>query len=211
MRFKWDGTRVRIGEQTGFSCMFFLSGVVIRCRWNCFSHAWWGTLCSPGFSQTFWWAKKKKKHHAEGVIESYCNAVTRVCLSDVWNGPDMFPTAQRNSQKAPVFWCDGYFCPVWGRFRGHSGIQEENIQRCLSLSVSTKINSYSCVFRLKCCREESVWKLSWLMISLFLLFQVTTSCQTTTNYELVSVIMCMCEFVQYVLDFVYKWDRHRRF
>lgn len=30
------------------------------------------------------------------------------------------------------------------------------------------------------------------MISLFLHSQVTTSCQTSTNYELVSVNMCLC-------------------
>lgn len=100
---------------------------------------------------------ERKKHHAEGVIESYCNAATRVCLSDVWNGPDMFSPPHRGTVRKLLF-SDAVVISVlfWGAIRGHSGIQEENIQRCLSLSVSAKINSYSCVFRLKRCREENV-------------------------------------------------------
>lgn len=157
---------------------------------------------------------ERKKHHAEGVIESYCNAVTHVCLSDVWNGPDVFSPPHRGTVRKLLF-SDAVVISVLfgGRFGGHSGIQEENIQRCLSPSLFLQKYILTVVFPGWSAAEKRTYEklFSWLTIALFLLFQVTTSCQTTTNYELVSVIMCMCEFVQDVLDFVYKWDHHRRF
>lgn len=77
---------------------------------------------------------------------------------------------------------------IWGILR-HSG---GNIQRCLCLPVSH--TAYSSVFKTQsqCTSQLSIENLMGffsLMIFLFLCLQVTTSCQTTTNYELVSV-MC---------------------
>lgn len=144
MRFKWDWTTVRIREQTGFSCVFFLAELLLgagEIALAMLDEALCVRPASLGHSD------ERKKHHAEGVIESYCNAATRVCLSDVWNGPDMFSPPHRGTVRKLLF-SDAVVISVlfWGAIRGHSGIQEENIQRCLSLSVSAKINSYSCVF-----------------------------------------------------------------
>lgn len=68
-----------------------------------------------------------------------------------WNGPDMFPT-QRNSQKGFVV-ISALLRAIWGILR-HSG---GNIQRCLSLPVSTKINAVLTVAFLKHC-PKVLWR-----------------------------------------------------
>lgn len=125
----------------------------------------------------------------------------------------MFPT-QRNSQGCFLFYRQWLFLFCWETLRHSRG----NIQRCLSPAVSTKINAILTVVflkhNLKHFRElrtlaESFFcfypplltyflrallkSQTWLqLVSLFLL-QVTTSCQTNTSYEPVSMTCaCMC-------------------
>lgn len=125
----------------------------------------------------------------------------------------IFPT-QRNSQGCFLFYRQWLFLFCWETLRHSRG----NIQRCLSPAVSTKINAILTVVflkhNLKHFRELRTLAESFFcfypplltyflrtllksqtrlqLVSLFLL-QVTTSCQTNTSYEPVSMTCaCMC-------------------
>lgn len=108
--------------------------VVVQCRWNCFRHFLWGTLCLLGFSQTDWWAKTSCKRNYSVILQrsvslNVNSLPKRFCLEwpwhvshtgKQWKGPSFF------SFFFEAVAISALLRAIWGILR-HSG---GNIQRC---------------------------------------------------------------------------------